>query len=79
MSKALSILRNFDHGRILFHKDHNESLQILYTSVILFGQIYLLLQEAFQIQKSPYYSQFCVIFPKYNEKSLVFSQMQRYR
>ena len=39
-------------------------------TVTLFGQFYLLLRVAFPIQKWPYFSQFCVFFPKYNEKSL---------
>ena len=39
-------------------------------TVILFDQFYLLLQVAFPIQKLPDFSQFCVYFPKYNEKSI---------
>ena len=48
------------------------AVYFVWSPVILFGQIYLLLQEAFPIQKWPYFSQFCVFFPKYNEKSLHF-------
>ena len=44
--------------------------RMLYLSVILVDLFYLLLQVTFPIQKWPYFSQFCVYFPKYNEKSI---------
>ena len=42
----------------------------LQVTVILFDKFYLLLQVKFPIQKWPYFSQFWVYFPRYNEKSI---------
>ena len=55
---------------MLCDRVHAYATECMLGAVILFDKSYLLLQVTFPIQKWPYFSQFCLYFPKYNEKSI---------